>query len=78
MRIRGKTESFYLEKKPREWICCRDCKRRYKIEPDETPDDCAKRFGLKRVNKWKGIFDEKGIYVCEYCFRKLIELQKNY
>ncbi len=55
---------------PKEWIWCRNCKKRWKVEPDETPDDCAKRFWLKRINKREDIFDEKGIYVCEICFKK--------
>jgi len=50
-----------MNAKPKEWIWCQKCKRRYKVEPDETPDDCAKRFGLKRVNK-------RG-YVCEDCLK---------
>ncbi|MCK4730337.1 MAG: hypothetical protein KAT28_03390 [Candidatus Aenigmarchaeota archaeon] len=66
----NKTKSSYPEKKPIEGICCRDCKRRYKIEPDETPDDCGKRFGLKRINKNGDTFDENGIYVCGDCFIK--------
>ncbi len=52
---------------PGEWIECRNCKKRWKIEPDETPYDCAKRFGLKKVNKKDDIFDEKGIYICGGC-----------
>jgi len=58
-----------IEVKPREWICCRDCKRKWKIEPDETPDDCAKRFGLKRINKKGDVFDENGAYICENCLK---------
>ena len=54
---------------PKEWIWCQECKRKWKIEPDETPDDCAKRFGLKRVNKKGDVFDENGAYICENCLK---------